>query len=85
MQQPISITAMSSISSLGSAPDDIWNAYKNDRHYFTLKDNNWIAALASEQKKEIDKLKQANSKYKALDDSVLFAIYTSRQAIKNAN
>ncbi|MBR9847123.1 MAG: beta-ketoacyl synthase [Algicola sp.] len=85
MQQPISITAISSISPLGNAPDDIWNAYKNDRHCFTLKDNNWIAALASEQKQEIDKLKQTNPKYKALDDSVLFAIYTSRQAIKNAN
>lgn len=85
MQQPISITAMSSISPLGKTPEDIWNNYKNEHHFFSKNDNNWVAKIASEAKIEIENLKQSNPKYKALDDSVIFAIYTSRQAIKNAN
>ncbi|WP_431133405.1 beta-ketoacyl synthase N-terminal-like domain-containing protein [Psychroserpens mesophilus] len=85
MKQPISITAISSISPLGKSPEDIWNNYQNNRHFFTKKETNWVAELPSELKIEIDNLKQSNPKYKALDDSVLFAIYTSRQAVINAN
>ncbi|WP_425076605.1 beta-ketoacyl synthase N-terminal-like domain-containing protein [Psychroserpens sp. S379A] len=85
MKQPISITAMSSISPLGKTPEDIWNNYKNEHHFFSKNDNNWVAKIASEAKIEIENLRQSNPKYKALDDSVIFAIYTSRQAIKNAN
>lgn len=85
MQNPISITAISSISPLGKTPEDIWINYKNNHHFFTKKDDNWVAKLTSELKTEIDNLKQSNPKYKALDDSVLFAIHTSRQAIKKAN
>lgn len=85
MQKPISITSISSISPLGKTPVDIWNNYKNDHHFFTKKDGNWVAEMSSELKIEIDHLRQSNSKYKRLDDSVLFAIYTSRQAVKSAN
>mgnify|MGYP000036742789 CR=1 FL=1 len=84
LQQPISITAISSISPLGSQPKEIWENYKNDNHFFTQKDDNFIAEMSSEIKKEIKTLKQSNAKYKALDNSVLYAIYASRQAIKNA-
>jgi len=75
---------MSSISPLGNTAEDIWNNYKNDHHFFTKKDGNWVAELSSELKTEINNLRRSNSKYKALDDSVLFAIYTSRQAVENA-
>ncbi|WP_323787244.1 beta-ketoacyl synthase N-terminal-like domain-containing protein [Psychroserpens sp.] len=85
MKQPISITAISSISPLGHTPEDIWTNYKNHAHFFTKKDGNWVAELTSEEKTEINSLRQSNTKFKALDDSVLFAIYTSRQAIKNTN
>lgn len=84
LQQPISITAISSISPLGKSPKEIWNNYLSEAHFFSKEENNWLARIAPEAKKEIDKLRQSNSKYKTLDDSVLFAIYTSRQAIKNA-
>lgn len=85
MQQPISITAISSVSPLGNSPEAVWNNYKNDSHFFTKKEDHWVAQLSSELKTKINTLRQSNSKYKALDDSVLFAIYTSRQAIKNAH
>ncbi|MEH6534833.1 MAG: beta-ketoacyl synthase N-terminal-like domain-containing protein [Psychroserpens sp.] len=84
MHQPISITAISSISPLGSNPKDIWKSYKNDHHFFTEKHSALVAELSSELKKEIDSLRQSNSKYKGLDNSVLYAIYASRQAIKTA-
>ena len=85
MKQPISITSIASISPLGNSPEDVWNNYKNDNHFFSKKEGNWIAKLPNELKSEINILKQSNPKYKALDDSVLFAIYTSRHAIKNTN
>ncbi|WP_456439096.1 beta-ketoacyl synthase N-terminal-like domain-containing protein [Psychroserpens sp.] len=85
MKLPISITSISSISPLGTEPNEIWNNYKNNQHFFTKKDGNWVAELSSELKSEVNNLRQTNPKYKALDDSVLFAIYTSRQAVKSAN
>jgi len=84
MQQPISITSIASISPLGTTPEHIWNNYKNNNHFFTKRDKNWVAELALEQKTEIDNLRHSNPKYKALDDSVLFAVFASRKAVKNA-
>lgn len=84
MKHPISITAISSVSPLGCHPKEIWNNYKNDSHFFTATDGNWMAKLPSEAKKEIELLKKSNPKYKALDHSVLYAIFASRQAVKNA-
>ncbi len=40
--------------------------------------------MTSDIKKEIHNLKTSDTKYKSLDDSVLFAIYTSRKAIRQA-
>ncbi len=84
MQHPISITAVSSISPLGNTPIDIWNNYKSNTHFFTKKHGHWIAQLSENDKQSIEKLRHSNSKYKSLDDSVLFAIFTARAAIKKA-
>lgn len=85
MQNPISITAISSISPLGKTPEDIWNNYLNDSHCFTEKDGVLVATFPKKLKAEIDQLRQSNIKYKSLDNSVLYAIFASRQAIKNIN
>ena len=85
MQNPISITAISSISPLGKTPEDIWNNYLNDSHCFTEKDGVLVATFPKKLKAEIDQLRQSNIKYKSLDNSVLYAIFASRQAIKNVN
>ncbi len=81
---PISITSLSSLSPLGKTSEDIWHAYKNKQHYFSIKHKNLVAEIPEKLKKEIKKLRASDSKYKALDDTVLFAIYTSRQAVKQA-
>lgn len=84
----ISITAISSISPLGISENDIWNAYQNNESLLRLKKNEnkevWAGSLAEEAKKEIEILKQSDSKYKNLDDSVLFALLVSRNAIAKA-
>ncbi len=82
----ISITSISSISALGNDPKTIWNNYLNDNHFFTKNhQNNLVATLNESSKTSIDELKNSDHKYKSLDDSVLFAIATSRQAIKKAH
>ncbi|MFL0353228.1 beta-ketoacyl synthase N-terminal-like domain-containing protein [Xanthomarina sp. GH4-25] len=84
MIQPISITSLSSLSPLGKTPEDIWQAYKNQDHYFSIKHENLVAEIPKEAKLEINKLRASDTKYKALDETVLFAIYSSRQAVKQA-
>ncbi len=84
MQQPISITAISSISPLGFRSKDIWNNSLNDAHFFSLNPSELVARLPTEAKESIELLRRSNPKYKRLDNSVLYAIFTSRQALKIA-
>ena len=84
MKQPISITAISSISPLGFSPETIWKNYISKAPLFTLKDGNLIAELSQEAREEVEKLRNSNNKYKQLDDSVLFGIFTARAAVKQA-
>ena len=79
MLEPISITAINSISPLGISLDEIWKNYLNDEHCIKAIDMNgqkqFIASLPSNAKAEIEKLKESDSKYRKLDNSVLYAIY----------
>lgn len=85
MQQPISITAITSISSLGNTPELIWKQYQNSQHAFQSRNFGnqelWVAPLDAASRALIETLKKSDSKYKALDDSVLFAIAASRKAV----
>lgn len=85
MLKPISITAISSISALGKDSEEVWENYKNDSHCIIEKDGCFVAALTEASKAEILKLRASNLKYKSLDDSVLFGIYTARKAAEKAN
>ncbi|MDG5490494.1 beta-ketoacyl synthase N-terminal-like domain-containing protein [Psychroserpens sp. SPM9] len=85
MKQPISITSIASISPLGLSAKEVWKNYTNKQAFFSKKDKALVAQLNSESKSAIVLLKQSNPKYQALDNSVLYAIHTARQAIKNAN
>ncbi|MEO6346537.1 MAG: beta-ketoacyl synthase N-terminal-like domain-containing protein, partial [Aquaticitalea sp.] len=87
--QPISITSIASISPLGNSAEAVWNNYQQSNHFITEKSFEHFKALISELpsdiKKEIQILKTSDTKYKSLDDSVLFAIYTSRKSIRQAS
>ena len=88
MQNPISITALSSVSPLGKTLEQAWKHYLSINHCFTEKNFNgnkaFVAELPNEVKTDIKALKLSDSKYNNLDDSVLFAILVSRNAIKQA-
>lgn len=88
MSQKIAIISISSFSPLGNSPETIWDNYLEDT---TLIDEKIIgnskilvASLPKNLKEEVEELKISEPKYKSLDDSVLFAILASRQAIENA-
>jgi len=86
--QFISITALSSISPLGSDSQLIWENYCNDEHCFVEKKIDqaptFVAPLNANSLAKIEALKQSDSKYKFLDNSVLYAMETSRSAIEQA-
>ena len=84
MQKPISIVAIQSLSPIGNSPEESWLSYANKQHYFTEENNVLVARLSKESKAKIKQLRASDSKYKSLDDTVLFAIYCSRKAVKQA-
>ncbi|WP_291964279.1 beta-ketoacyl synthase N-terminal-like domain-containing protein [Maribacter sp.] len=85
MKNKISITSIASLSPLGSTLEETWKAYQDKDHYFSLKEINgsetWIAPLSVSAKELVDKLRKSDSKYKKLDNSVLFAMVASRMAV----
>jgi 3-oxoacyl-[acyl-carrier-protein] synthase II len=88
MHKPISITAIASISPLGKSLEEAWQTYQNNKHCITEKSFQnkpvLVAEISAEAKQDIETLRQSDSKYKSLDNTVLYAIYASRQAIKIA-
>ncbi len=88
MTEQISITAISSISPLGISPKEIWNAYLNDTSLLTKQnfDNEsvWVGTLTREGKRIVEVLKESDSKYRNLDESVLYAMLVARNAMQMA-
>ncbi|WP_310557250.1 beta-ketoacyl synthase N-terminal-like domain-containing protein [Flavobacterium sp.] len=88
MNKRIAITALSSFSPLGNQPELIWNEYlKNTSLIFETQIGNQtipVAKISQELKEMVLQLRQSESRYKALDNSVLFAILASRQAVAKA-
>ena len=88
MLQPISITAIASLSPLGNNSKSIWEHYNNANHCFVQQDfrnsQSLVAPLDQDAKELLEVLRRSDQKYKFLDDSVLMAIAASRAAIKQA-
>ncbi|PDS25522.1 beta-ketoacyl synthase [Flavobacterium columnare] len=88
LKQKIAITSLASMSALGSQPEQIWRNYLLDSTCITVeKFNNkkeYIAKMPTDCKVELDILQQSDLKYKSLDQTVLMAILTSRNAVKQA-
>ncbi|MCG2460867.1 beta-ketoacyl synthase [Flavobacteriaceae bacterium F89] len=84
----ISITSIASISPLGTTLEEAWNGYLDNQHRLVEKEigdeTSWVAPLHESVQKEIELLKASDSKYKSLDDSVLYALYAARNAVKLA-
>lgn len=88
LREPISITSIASISALGRSPNQIWEQYLTDSHAIQEKNlgtsQAFIAEISEKDKEEISAIRDADSKYKNLDDSVLFGIYAARKAVSEA-
>ena len=88
MNSKIAITSIASISPLGNNATAIWENIQSDQHFFKEIDfdsqSAFGAPLDADSKQEIEALKKSDSKYKSLDNSVLFAILASRKAIEIA-
>ena len=88
MKEKISITAIASLSPLGSTLEETWQSYQNKEHCFSLVDNNgeksWVAPMSKSGRLLVEKLRVSDSKYRKLDDSVLNAMVASRLAVRNS-
>jgi len=89
LQEPIAITALSTLSPLGKNSKEVWENYLQPHHFIQAKSfgttSDFAAPLSPENKLLIEQLRKSDSKYKSLDSSVLMSIWTSRQAVQQAN
>ncbi|PJB11861.1 MAG: beta-ketoacyl synthase [Flavobacteriales bacterium CG_4_9_14_3_um_filter_40_17] len=85
MKPPISITAYSSISPLGSNPLEVWKNYQSSKHYLRRNSfahfESWVGSLHQVEIDKVTELKNSNPHFRQLDLSVLYAIFVSRNAI----
>ena len=88
MKTKIAITSIASFSSLGKKSAEVWKEYLNPRSLIIEKQLGNIKALITPLSEtlanEVQTLRDADVKYKSLDNSVLYAILASREAVKKA-
>ena len=76
------------MSAVGSNPDLIWKTYLSNKHCISTKeihDNpTFVATISKEDEQLLQEIKTSDNKYKNLDKTVLFAIFSARKAIQNA-
>jgi 3-oxoacyl-(acyl-carrier-protein) synthase len=88
IKQPINITALSSLSALGNSAQHVWEAYQNNRHYLKKINwgttNFWAGIIHEDIKKELERIRLSDTKYQKLDDTVIYAIATARDAVAQA-
>lgn len=89
MQQPIAITALSTLSPLGTNASEVWENYLHSNHFLQHKsfgsEVEYAASISAEGNSFLQEIAREDIKYKSLDRSVLMALWTSRQAIAQAN
>jgi len=88
LKSPVFISSLGSVSALGQSPAEIWKNYKNPKHFISKHQFDEIEAFAAflpvEVRAAIESLREENTNYRKLDDSVLFAIFSARKAINEA-
>lgn len=88
MKNPVYINSIASISPLGISSNEIWENYKNDKHF--IHQHNFSGSpefasfLSTEIKEVLNGLRNSESRFKGLDDSVLYAIFSARAAFQKA-
>lgn len=89
MKEAVSICALASVSPLGDRLEVVWENYLKDRHFLNCqsfdKFDAFVGSVPDSIQSAIEDLRNSDPKYKSLDRSVLFAIYTSRKALQQVN
>lgn len=89
MKTPVYITSIASVSPLGKTSEEIWEQYKDPKHLISSHDFNgaagYAAFLPKKLKEEIEKFRDSKPHFKNLDESVLFAVFASREAVKRSD
>ncbi|WP_299766908.1 beta-ketoacyl synthase N-terminal-like domain-containing protein [uncultured Dokdonia sp.] len=83
MKTPIAITGLASLSPLGVTDTQEWDAYLTSKTAISWDDTLQapVSRLTEEAYATIDALREENTHYKRLDNSVLYAIAVARKAI----
>ena len=85
---PVSIISISSLSALGRGPEEVWNAYGNREHCLTRQapdlPSPYVGSLPQTIRDSVQELRNSDPRYRDLDDSVLYAILSSRDAVRLA-
>lgn len=88
MKSPIAITSIASFSPVGKATAEVWKEYLNPRSLIVEKQlgkgTALVAPLSEALAQDVEALRNSDAKYKLLDNSVLYAILASREAVKKA-
>lgn len=88
LNSPVYITSLASVSALGKSSEEIWQHYLEPSHFISNADftgkRAFAAFLPKHLKAEIEQIRLENSNYRKLDDSVLYAVFAARQALKNS-
>ena len=87
MIEPVSITAMASLSALGEGPSEVWTSYQKGLSLIEKRSFGAFEALVSSlSEKEVTRVRELtrDKNYSDLDPSVLLAIYVSRKAVERA-
>lgn len=89
MKTPVYITSIASVSPLGKTSEEIWEQYKDPKHLISSHDFNGVAGYAAflprKLKEEIEQFRESEPHFKNLDESVLFAVFASREAVKRSD
>ncbi|TDQ33155.1 beta-ketoacyl synthase N-terminal-like domain-containing protein [Zeaxanthinibacter enoshimensis] len=88
MREPISITAIASVSPLGQNQEEIWNNYLDEKAFFNFRDvgqeKMWVAPLTGEGLEAVANIRLESPFYRSLDESVLYALLAARSAADRA-
>jgi len=81
VQQPISITAIASVSAFGASSEKVWQHYRDGVPLFSVINGSIVSKVSSEIENELQHLQQKNDRYKNLDRCVLLAILAGKKCL----
>ena len=82
MKSRIAITALNTISALGSNPEEIWRHYQNSQTHIQKKlingETQFVASIPDDLQTQLQSIRTENTQYQHLDASVINAMWVAR-------